>query len=117
MVAESVDDNVPGSMNPAVPAGNHLVIDHGNGEYSLLAHFRKGTVAVKTGDKVEPGQLVGRCGNSGNSSEPHLHYHLQNAPRFGKGEGLPAQFRDYCEDGRAVAVGEPRRAQRVGKCK
>jgi hypothetical protein len=121
VVTESVDgieDNVPGVMNPAVPAGNHLVIDHGNGEYSLLAHFRRGTVTVHVGDHVKAGQLLGKCGNSGNSSEPHLHYHLQNGPKFGNGaEGLPAQFLDYCADGKHVDRGEPRKGQAVSSCR
>ena len=111
---DGIEDNVPGVMNPSAPPGNHIVIDHGNGEYSLLAHFRRGTVAVKVGDKVKAGDILGHCGNSGNSSEPHLHYHLQNGPKFGAGaEGLPAQFRDYCADGKQVAAGEPRKGQRI----
>jgi murein DD-endopeptidase MepM/ murein hydrolase activator NlpD len=119
VVTESVDgieDNVPGVMNPAAPAGNHLVIDHGNGEYSLLAHFRRGTVTVHTGDHVKAGQLLGKCGNSGNSSEPHLHYHLQNTPKFGGSEGLPAQFHDYCADGKHVDRGEPHKGQTISTC-
>ena len=118
VVTESVDgieDNVPGVMNPGAPAGNHLVIDHGNGEYSLLAHFRRGTVAFHVGEHVKAGALLGRSGNSGNSSEPHLHYHLQNGPHFGSGEGLPAAFRDYCADGKPVASGEPKRGQHISK--
>ena len=114
--ADGVEDNVPGSMNPAQPAGNHVVIDHGNGEYSLLAHFRNGTVAVHNGDHVKAGDLLGRCGNSGNSSEPHLHIHLQNAPKFGSGEGLPMPFRDYCADGKRIQSGEPSKGQRIKKC-
>ncbi|MGZ7032393.1 MAG: peptidoglycan DD-metalloendopeptidase family protein [Thermoanaerobaculia bacterium] len=116
VVTESVDgvaDNTPGEMNPAAAAGNHVVIDHGNGEFSLLAHFRSGTVAPKTGDHVKRGDVIGRCGNSGNTSEPHLHYHLQNGPRFGVGEGLPAQFRDYMADGKKIDRGEPVKGQRI----
>jgi hypothetical protein len=118
VVTESVDgieDNVPGVMNPAAAAGNHIVIDHGNGEYSLLAHFRRGTITVHVGDHVKGGALLGHSGNSGNSSEPHLHYHLQNGPHFGSGEGLPAQFRDYCADGKPVASGEPKKGQHISR--
>jgi hypothetical protein len=120
VVTESVDgieDNVPGVMNASAPAGNHVVIDHGNGEYSLLAHFRRGTVAVHVGDHVKAGDILGHCGNSGNSSEPHLHYHLQNGPKFGGGEGLPPQFRDYCADGKPVSVGEPHKGQQIKDCR
>jgi Peptidase family M23 len=112
-VTETVDGIDDAGTNLESPAGNHVVIDHENGEYSVLAHLRRGSVAVRAGDRVESGTLIGRCGNSGHSSEPHLHYHLQNAPAFGRGDGLPAQFRDYLADGVRVEVGEPRQGQRL----
>ena len=112
-VVNSVDDNVPGRMNPASPPGNYVVIDHGSGEYSLLAHFRKGTVAVREGETVDPGTFLGECGNSGNSSMPHLHYHLQTGVRFGAGRGLPAAFRDYFVGGKYVEIGEPVRGELI----
>jgi hypothetical protein len=113
VAVDGVADNKPGVMNREQVPGNHVVIDHGNGEFSFLAHFKQGTVAVKPGDKVKAGQTLGLCGNSGNSSEPHLHYHLQNSGVFFKGDGLPAQFLDYVADGKAVERGEPRKGQQV----
>jgi hypothetical protein len=110
---DGVEDNVPSRMNPRQPVGNLVVIDHGNGEFSFLAHLREGTVAVEVGQEVTAGTPLGRCGNSGNSSEPHLHYHLQDTPEFGKGVGLPAQFLDYVADGGPVARGEPVKGQAV----
>jgi hypothetical protein len=110
---DGVEDNVPGEMNPRQPVGNHVIIDHGNGEFSFLAHLRKGTLAVEVGQELESGALLGHCGNSGNSSEPHLHYHLQDTAVFGKGVGLPTQFLDYVADGEAVARGEPVKGQAV----
>jgi murein DD-endopeptidase MepM/ murein hydrolase activator NlpD len=112
-VSDGVAENVPGKMNPAAPAGNYVVIDHENGEYSLLAHLIPGSIKVKPGQHVLAGQLLGQCGNSGNSSEPHLHYHLQDSPRLGDADGLPAQFRDYLADGKRVARGEPTRGQEI----
>ncbi len=110
---DGVDDNVPGIMNPSQPVGNHVILDHGNGEFSFLAHFKKGTVKVEQGSRVASGDLLGLCGNSGNSSEPHLHYHLQTTAVFSQGEGLPAQFERYLADGKAVARGEPVRGQTI----
>lgn len=78
-----------------------------------MAHLQRGSVAVQVGDWVEPGDLLGLCGNSGNSSEPHLHNHLQNTPDFPGGEGLPALFRSYLVDGVLVERGEPLRGQFV----
>lgn len=110
---DGVPDNRPSVMNAARPLGNHVVIDHGAGEFSFLAHLREGSVAVRPGARVRRGDAVGECGNSGNSSEPHLHFHLQTTAVFGEGEGLPAQFADYLADGAAVPRGEPARGQRI----
>jgi murein DD-endopeptidase MepM/ murein hydrolase activator NlpD len=112
-VENGVEDNVPGVMNARQPLGNHVIIDHGNGEFSFLAHLRRGSVKVKEGDQVEAGDLLGECGNSGYSSEPHLHYHLQDTGEPFKGDGLPAQFRDYIANGQPVARGEPVQGQQV----
>lgn len=106
-------DMTPGTMDPAHPMGNYAIIDHGNGEFSFLCHLRPGSLKVKPGDKVSAGQRIAECGNSGNTSEPHLHYHLQNSGKFGDGDGLPAQFRNVVIDGKEVAKGEPLRGQTV----
>lgn len=110
---DGVPDNRPGQLNGGQPLGNHVIVDHGGGEFSFLVHLRQGSVAVQAGSTVREGQPVGSCGNSGNSTEPHLHYHLQNTAEFGKGQGLPAPFMDYLADGVAVARGEPLRGQRI----
>ncbi len=72
--------------------GNWVTIEHADGEYSALAHLKCGSVAVAEGNRVERGQQIGRCGHSGNSSEPHLHFHVQDRPNFYLGMGLPIQF-------------------------
>ncbi|MGH7579466.1 MAG: M23 family metallopeptidase, partial [Gemmatimonadales bacterium] len=113
VAVDTVPDNSPRRMNPQVPPGNHVIIDHGKSEFSLLAHLRRGTIRVRAGERVEAGDSLGACGNSGNSSAPHLHYHLQTTARAGDGVGLPAQFRDYRADGHKVEVGEPVRGQTV----
>ena len=112
-VEAEVEDNVPGVMNARQPLGNHVILDHGNGEFSFLAHLRRGSVQVEVGDEVDTGDVLGECGNSGNSSEPHLHYHLQNTGKPFKGQGLPAQFEGYLANGEQVSRGEPVRGQLV----
>ncbi len=86
----------PPSMpfDPMLFSGNHVVIDHGNGEYSLLAHMRRGSVTVRKGDTVRRGQVVGRVGFSGSVITVHTHYQLQRGADFGS-EGLPAEFVDF----------------------
>lgn len=54
-------------------AGNHVVVDHGNGEYSRYAHLQPGSLRVSIGDRIVAGTLLGKLGSSGNSTEPHLH--------------------------------------------
>ena len=95
------------------PEGNHVIIDHGNSEYSVLAHLKLGSVKVKAGDKVKSDTMIGRCGNSGNAETPHLHIHLQNTPILFNGEGLPMQFHDYLADKKLVSSGEPERGQTI----
>ncbi|MDT4955595.1 MAG: hypothetical protein QOJ02_3733 [Acidobacteriota bacterium] len=73
-------------------AGNVVVIDHGNGEFSLLAHMQKGSVRVKAGDKVKQGDVLGLLGNSGNSDGPHLHYQLMAGGVIYRSDGLPSHF-------------------------
>jgi murein DD-endopeptidase MepM/ murein hydrolase activator NlpD len=91
-VIEGVRDNTPGSMNPYSAVGNCVVIQHREDEVSALAHFKQRSIVVKVGDTVKRGQLLGKCGNSGNSSEPHVHYHLQNSPVVQDGVGIKCVF-------------------------
>ncbi len=97
-----VRDNVPGSMNPYSAVGNAVLIQHKDNEVSVMAHIKLDSIKVKAGDKVTKGQLIGLCGNSGNSSEPHLHYHLQNTPVIQDGIGIKCLFQKVTiiKDGR-----------------
>ncbi|WP_254764904.1 M23 family metallopeptidase [Natrinema marinum] len=72
--------------------GNYVTIEHATGEYSVLAHLQEGSLEVSEGDRVERGEPVARCGNSGNSTEPHLHFQLQDHPSFFRAMGLPVHF-------------------------
>lgn len=77
-VVNDIADNEPvGVMNEKDPTGNVVIIDHG-GEYSILAHLKRGSVTVNAGDKVQRGELIGQLGNSGNSSEAHLHFQISD---------------------------------------
>lgn len=103
---DSLPDNEPGQMDKAHPAGNAILIDHGNGEYSLLAHLQPRTLKFHTGERVGASDVIGLCGNSGNTSEPHLHYHLQNAPTPFDADGLPAPFTNLIIDGKRAEKAE-----------
>ncbi len=95
--------------------GNHVGLEVAPHEYLFIGHLQPGSVTVEAGDRVAAGQVLGRVGNSGNSSEPHVHLHLQDSQRVYFGEGIPFFFHDYERDGTLVARGMPeggRRARR-----
>jgi hypothetical protein len=102
-------DETPGftSNNFIAPTGNHVVIQMETGTYLVIAHLKQGSVRAKTGETVEEGQAIGECGNSGNTSEPHIHIHHQRQDPtvfpINFAEGLPLYFRDH--DGAPMPVG------------
>lgn len=98
---DHVDQPVAGNSDPAFylpqyknggDPGNLVVIDHGDGEFSMIAHMRKGSVRVKVGDRVTQGQIIGLLGNSGDTSGPHVHYQLQSGPDWERSDALPFRF-------------------------
>jgi hypothetical protein len=118
-VAVAVDglpDNPPG--RPTEHA-NHIVIDHGHGEFSRLAHLKRGSVRVRPGDRVRDGQLIAKVGNSGMSEAPHLHIGFERHDRGESREDadpIPVAFSGYILSwnqgaGIRVSAGRPRRGQ------
>jgi len=93
-VVNHVDDNDIGEENLKENWGNTVVIRHAEGLYSKLSHLKKNSVKVKPGDTVKQGDLLGFCGNSGRSPEPHLHFQLQATPYIGS-KTLPYPFAYY----------------------
>ena len=86
-------DLPPGERDPEHPAGNHVIISCRNVEI-LIAHMRDKSVAVEAGNAVGMGDLVGRVGNSGNTTEPHLHIHAVEggSPSVFQGDAVPVFF-------------------------
>ncbi|MFE9885096.1 M23 family metallopeptidase [Streptomyces scopuliridis] len=79
-------------------AGNHVIISMTGGKVHLaLAHFRKGTLRVSVGQRVVRGQHLADCGNSGNSTQPHLHMQAMDSSDLSVARGLPMLFRHYRE--------------------
>lgn len=83
-------DNPIGKSDRKNAFGNHVVIEAGPKEFVYLGHLQKGSVAVKEGARVTAGQTLGKCGNSGNTSGPHIHMHVQNQlkPYTGRGQNI-----------------------------
>ena len=92
---DSIPENVPGPNSRAVPitlitvGGNHVAIDIGHARYALYAHVQPGSLRVKVGDRVKRGQVIALLGNSGNSTEPHVHFQIADGPTFLSSEGIP----------------------------
>jgi len=93
-VVDGIKDNVPGEMDERNAAGNYVVIEHANNEFSMIAHFKKNSILVKSGDTVTEGQLIGRCGNSGNSSEAHIHFQVMDSQDIVYGKSIRILFKD-----------------------
>ena len=111
---DQYDDNaINKPLKDSPKQGNNVVIDHGNGEFSMFAHLKRGTVKVKAGDEAKAGQQIASVGNSGNAPVPHLHYHMQTTPDWFKGDGLPTPFQNVTINGKKVSSAEPVRGDLV----
>ena len=99
-VVDGVPDNLPGQVDVYFRLGNMVVLDLGRGEFAYLCHLQQGSPSVRVGERVRRGQVVGRCGNSGNSTEPHLHFQLSDGPQFSRAGSLPAYFRRVARNGK-----------------
>lgn len=87
--------------------GNYVVLDLGDEAYAAFAHLQRGSVTVGPGQTVRRGDVIGRCGNSGNSSEPHVHFQLMDRPRPLVAAGLPFVFAGVRIQGSADGEGVP----------
>ena len=98
---DGIPENIPGANSRAVPitletvGGNHVILDIGGGNFAFYAHLQPGSLRVKLGDHVRRGQVVGLVGNSGNSTEPHLHFHIENGSSPLGAEGLPYSLASF----------------------
>lgn len=79
--------------------GNHVVVRADDGGHAAVVHLRRGSVRVRRGDRVLAGQQIAECGNSGNSSEPHVHVQLCDSAHLAAAAGLPMAFRRGATDG------------------
>ncbi len=82
-VVNNIDDNLIGDVNLEYNWGNTIIIKHADDVYSKVSHLKKGSVSVKKGDGVKAGQVIAKCGNSGRSPYPHLHFQIQEQPYIG----------------------------------
>ena len=90
------EDQIPGQLPPGITLaeadGNHVVLDLGGGRFALYAHLIKDSITVEVGEQVVPGQVIGLLGNSGNTTAPHLHFHVMDSPSSLGSNGLPYMY-------------------------
>ncbi|MGA8222173.1 MAG: M23 family metallopeptidase [Candidatus Acidiferrales bacterium] len=100
-IKDGIPQNIPGPTSRAVPitletiGGNHVIIQIGEGLFAYYGHMQPGSLRVKVGDKIRQGEVLGLVGNSGNSTEPHLHFQICNANSGLASEGLPFALASY----------------------
>ncbi|HWE27050.1 MAG TPA: M23 family metallopeptidase [Polyangia bacterium] len=119
-VVVTVIDGVPENPHPGDGegdrynvTGNQIVLDLGGGEWALFAHLIPGSMRVHAGDRVTAGQPLAKIGNSGHSTEPHLHFQLMDAPRLTDAHALPAKFARATVNGKVVTRAWPVTGDRV----
>ena len=114
LVVDGVKDNVPGILNPIYVPGNTVIIKTQNNEYLFFAHFKQHSISVKQGQKIKQGQLLGLYGNSGNSSEPHLHFHIQNVEDMNSATGVKCYFDKIQVNGQTKTDYSPIKKEKIG---
>jgi hypothetical protein len=113
LVVEGVKDNKPGELNPTYVPGNTVIIKTVNNEYLFFAHFKQHSILVKQGQQVKQGQVLGLCGNSGNSSEPHLHFHIQNIENMNGATGAKCYFDNIIVNGQPQSDYSPIQREKI----
>jgi murein DD-endopeptidase MepM/ murein hydrolase activator NlpD len=113
LVVDGVKDNVSGKLNPIYIPGNTVIIKTGNNEFLFFAHFKQHSIVVKEGQKIKQGQVLGLCGNSGNSSEAHLHFHIQNVEDMNTATGVKCYFDKIQVDGQTKMDYSPIQKEKI----
>jgi hypothetical protein len=112
-VLDTLDDQPPGNlpdpkkMTVENVLGNHVILDLGAGVYAFYAHMEKGSIGVVEGQRVKRGDVLGKLGNSGNTSAPHLHFHLMDGPSALASNGIPYVVDSFALAGRIPAEKDP----------
>jgi murein DD-endopeptidase MepM/ murein hydrolase activator NlpD len=104
IAVDGVPDNAPGVVNAYDQHGNYVVIDHQNGEFSLMAHLIPSTLRVHPGQVVTAGTELGRCGNSGHTTMPHLHWQVMTSAHATQARGVQQRYLPYDRNGQLTTT-------------
>jgi murein DD-endopeptidase MepM/ murein hydrolase activator NlpD len=97
LVHDGVPDAKPGKPEQFRRGGNLIAMEVAPDQYLFLMHLKAGSIRVRSGDRVTRGELLAHVGNSGNSTEPHVHMHLQDTMSIDQGQGIPFYFEKYLD--------------------
>ncbi|MGH9049324.1 MAG: M23 family metallopeptidase [Acidimicrobiia bacterium] len=104
-IIDDLPEQIPGALPESIPLteadGNSVILDLGGGFYGLYAHFQPGSIRVEVGDEVEVGDVLGLVGNSGNSSAPHLHFHVMSTASPLASNGVPYTVDEFTITGQS----------------
>lgn len=92
---EQVPGSLPAGATIQMAGGNYVVVRIAKNRYAFYAHLKTGSLRVRVGQKVKPGQVLGLLGNTGNTDGPHLHFHIMNSPSPLQSDGLPFVFKSF----------------------
>jgi len=112
-VIRGIKDNVWPNMNTVKAHGNAVILKTKGNEFLFFAHLKEKSIVVNEGDQVVQGQKLGLCGNSGYSTEPHLHFNLQNVADLFDPTGAPCYFDNILVDGQPRQDYSPVRGERI----
>ena len=113
LAVDGIKDNKPGEFNPMYVPGNAVIIKTANNEFLFFAHFKQHSIKVTPGQKIKQGQVLGLCGNSGNSSEPHLHFHIQNVENINVATGVKCFFDKIIVNGQVKTDYSPIQKEKI----
>ena len=104
IAVDGIPDNAPGVVNSYDQHGNYVVIDHQNGEFSLMAHLIPSTLRVHPGQVVTAGTELGRCGNSGHTTNPHLHWQVMTSAYASQAQAIQQRYLPYDRNGQLTTT-------------
>jgi murein DD-endopeptidase MepM/ murein hydrolase activator NlpD len=104
IAVDGIPDNTPGVVNGYDQHGNYVVIDHQNGEFSLMAHLIPSTIRVHPGQVVGVGTELGRCGNSGHTTNPHVHWQVMTSAYATQAHAVQQRYLPYDRNGQQTTT-------------
>ena len=117
-VTDGLPERKPGDLPESISLdeaeGNLVILDIGGGTYVDYAHFQPGSIRVKEGDRVKRGDVLALVGNSGNTTAPHLHFHVMDGPLFLVSNGLPYGISSFTLTGQSAGTDAFNKAEQEG---